>query len=1273
MPSPQATGFPIILGFGTASGNNAAVLYLDAANHRFDLGTWATDLVLGGSVTANTIYHLVGTYDGTTATLYVNGVKIGSVATTFNISLTFFQIGGAGTTFFSGLVDEAALYSSALSATQVAHHYHAGQTVSLPWLTVSSTGQILDPISNTTVPLCGVNTAGFEYGNAQYLYQQARLQSVTTLTHATYWRLAINTEWWNSNVPLPGGGNAFATNYQPWIQTVIGWIKAAGCYVLIDAGPAFTMLPSTSSTQCQVLDFTPPLPLTYINPPVCNPPMSTADYDSFAGRTVSGTWGTSPSGSTWSVSGSPALAVSGSVGTVSGGTPGYMTLGTTSAQTLEVQVHFQASGIATSGGDEIGLLLCYTNTNNFYRARITQTTFALEKMSGGSLTTLATTTVTVSNATLYSFWFFVSTTGSNAALYAEFWDDALTVDYWMRATDTSALPSGKGGIYAFPKGSDTISVDNFYINTPITSCNPSQNTQNFPPWTQDQHVTSLQNFFTSFVPLYQHDPAIFYNAINEPAGWPWTDVVAANKQVLSTIRGLQPDSLVFLYNNSYAQQVIQGSTPDYSGAGLVIDWHIYDGGSNNPWYNKLGRQQSSWTYAQQHGHGFSVNEWNVGGGSIWQPQDYASAIANLSVSQGAPVCYYQDGNLVQGDNVTLTTEGTLVATVYQALRNGASQWYSSFYRSRKVITLLASAVSQADAPLPYTDFPVLISLSDPALKTIPTGTITNSSGYDIIFTDALQASQLPHEIESYDGATGRLLAWVRVPLLSPVVNTQIVMYFGNPAITTSQASPSGVWDSNYQGVWHLSDQGAGSSVLDSTANLRIGTSSAITSSRTLTGIVSRCLSFNGISDKITFGSTSLPTGSLPWTIEAWINSASVGTSQTAVFFGTATTNEGPALYLWTDARAYLGTWNGNNVSSTSTLSNGNWYHVVGTFSGGTNGTLSLYLNGQLQGTLTCTPNVVLSQGMIGSDPSNAWFRGSIDEVRISTIARDAGWIATSYANQSSPSTFYTVGRVPADVPAPYRDLVSASNPIRYYRFDETSLTNLADVASKQSGTCAGTITLLQTSLIAGDADNAILFDGVTGYISVPTTGLPTGGLPWSMEAWVRVPVLASSGTPTIMGFGTSSTNQAALLSYLGSSKQFQISGVTTPTVTGGTILANDTYHVVATYDRVTVCLYVNGVLVGSSPGTFNLGSTFAQIGNDSTTNYFGGIIDEVAWYAYPLTAAQIAKHYRVGKNGLSASIADSNGHIPGLAATYPPNVAVYVDAAGNFGGYSNAT
>jgi len=51
---------------------------------------------------------------------------------------------------------------------------------------------------------------------------------------------------------------------------------------------------------------------------------------------------------------------------------------------------------------------------------------------------------------------------------------------------------------------------------------------------------------------------------------------------------------------------------------------------------------------------------------------------------------------------------------------------------------------------------------------------------------------------------------------------------------------------------------------------------------------------------------------------------------------------------------------------------------------------------------------------IGNNPDNtstsfASWDGKIDEVRISDIARSAGWIATEFNNQNNPGTFYSIG------------------------------------------------------------------------------------------------------------------------------------------------------------------------------------------------------------------------------------------------------------------------
>jgi hypothetical protein len=72
--------------------------------------------------------HLVGTYDGTTMTLYVNGVVVSSqaVSGTLGVALSSVALGAAA---YQGGLDEVAVYGSVLSASQVQAHFTAAQAV----------------------------------------------------------------------------------------------------------------------------------------------------------------------------------------------------------------------------------------------------------------------------------------------------------------------------------------------------------------------------------------------------------------------------------------------------------------------------------------------------------------------------------------------------------------------------------------------------------------------------------------------------------------------------------------------------------------------------------------------------------------------------------------------------------------------------------------------------------------------------------------------------------------------------------------------------------------------------------------------------------------------------------------------------------------------------------------------------------------------------------------------------------------------------------------
>ena len=141
---------------------------------------------------------------------------------------------------------------------------------------------------------------------------------------------------------------------------------------------------------------------------------------------------------------------------------------------------------------------------------------------------------------------------------------------------------------------------------------------------------------------------------------------------------------------------------------------------------------------------------------------------------------------------------------------------SSGYSYVRSITIDHTKVPNTD----QTNFPFLFNTTDPALANDSQRRPRyESNGYDIIFsTDPTGLTKLNHELEEYNPVNGQVIAWVRIPTLSHTTDTVLYVFYGNPSITASQQNPTGVWDSNYLGVWHVANNGGQLSLVDSTNN-----------------------------------------------------------------------------------------------------------------------------------------------------------------------------------------------------------------------------------------------------------------------------------------------------------------------------------------------------------------------------------------------------------------------------------------------------------------------
>lgn len=240
---------------------------------------------------------------------------------------------------------------------------------------------------------------------------------------------------------------------------------------------------------------------------------------------------------------------------------------------------------------------------------------------------------------------------------------------------------------------------------------------------------------------------------------------------------------------------------------------------------------------------------------------------------------------------------------------------SSSWAYKKLITIDYTKVSAA-----LTDFPVLVSVTDTDLKDSDNGGPIQPDGDDIkfIMTDG---TKLSHEIEKYDGSTGQLVAWVKIPSLSSSTDTEFYLYYGNSSCS-SQQDAANVWDSNYNAVWHLNDD-----FLDATSNNNDGTNNGSTD---IAGKVSDGQDFDGNNDYIDIPGFSSPTNK---TYSLWIYTNSMTEDfHTLIEFGNDAPFFGLAIF---QGNWYLLEYDKLCWGKTS-LSTGQWYHVAYTSNSGTN-------------------------------------------------------------------------------------------------------------------------------------------------------------------------------------------------------------------------------------------------------------------------------------------------------------------------------------------------
>jgi Concanavalin A-like lectin/glucanases superfamily/Domain of unknown function (DUF2341) len=342
----------------------------------------------------------------------------------------------------------------------------------------------------------------------------------------------------------------------------------------------------------------------------------------------------------------------------------------------------------------------------------------------------------------------------------------------------------------------------------------------------------------------------------------------------------------------------------------------------------------------------------------------------------------------------------------------------SFYRA---ITIDHTKVPNTT----QTNFPVLIAGTYSYLATVANaGNVQNSSGYDIVFAaDSAGTTLLSWEVESYNPATGAIVAWVKVPSLSPTVDTVIYLLYGNAAISTLQTTPSATWSNSFALALHMSDDPTiATPILTDSAtanNIPLGPTQGTgsTLSRT-TGLIGNALTVSGATEynfKFFKSTANSGAGAASATVSGWFyrntDDHTLYDSPMHLFGLNAGTYPGGSHKIQLDksgTATFLIGPDADIAATSGVLATNAWHHFAGVVNTVAQ-TADFYLDGARVGGLTAFGKTERDSTYQAGSGLNA----SYDELRVASVARSADWIATEYNNQSSPATFYSIGAAPS--------------------------------------------------------------------------------------------------------------------------------------------------------------------------------------------------------------------------------------------------------------------
>jgi len=326
-------------------------------------------------------------------------------------------------------------------------------------------------------------------------------------------------------------------------------------------------------------------------------------------------------------------------------------------------------------------------------------------------------------------------------------------------------------------------------------------------------------------------------------------------------------------------------------------------------------------------------------------------------------------------------------------------WDAGWSRRRRLVFDGAEVAEDLEA------FTVLVTLDAATFDYDPVA----PGGADLRFVDDDGTTVLGHHVERWD-PLGTSLLWVRAERIDAGGAAHAWLYYGNDGASDG-SDRAGSYDASYVGVWHL-DEIRGPHV-DAAAGIACAWQEGGGGTQDAAGRIGGASEFDGTDDIIECGVDQIPATDRA-TITAWVRLPLQGDLRQAVVSLESLDSPyaGLSLYVRRNDGA-IGTQSNNGYVFSSQPSNmvaaDQWaFLAVRSVRDDMRGTLEVSQNGEAweliasgnTNDLGIEPGTPLALGKWPGRGANRAMDGTLDEVRISRVARSDAWVRAQYLSDT---------------------------------------------------------------------------------------------------------------------------------------------------------------------------------------------------------------------------------------------------------------------------------